>query len=112
MIPGPDGGPRRCWLKEKRELVGGEALSPFVRVAMAADLSSAFAHTGDRGLRYINSDVTLYLARLPRDEWIGFEATDHQAADGVATGGCRLYDLDGPIGSANVCALAQHRKRR
>jgi len=30
----------------------------------------------------------------------------HVAAEGLAIGSCTLYDLDGPIGSSSVCAVA------
>ena len=60
-----------------------------------------------------NPNVTLM--RTTRDEsrtigeWIGFEKINHHATDGVAIGGCFLYDVEGPIGSANVAALRQLR---
>jgi len=103
-------GDRRVWMKEIRDLADGYPLTPFGRVAMAADFVSPFANAGDRGLRYINSDVTLYLCRLPASEWVGFEVVNHQASDGVAIGECFLYDEQGPIGSAATCALAQGRR--
>jgi hypothetical protein len=102
-------GPRRLWMSEVRALIGGEALTPFTRAALAADFASPFANAGDQGLAYINSDVTLYLHRLPATEWIGFEVTDHLASDGVAVASCRLHDEKGPIGSSSVAALAQRR---
>ncbi|HEY3695725.1 acyl-CoA thioesterase domain-containing protein [Phenylobacterium sp.] len=100
-------GQRRTWMKEVRELVGGEALTPFGRVAVGCDYASPLANAGDDGLGYINSDVTLYLHRTPATEWVGFESIHHAATDGVAIGGCYLYDEQGRIGSATVCALAQ-----
>jgi len=103
-------GQRRTWMAEVRDLVGGEPLTPFVRVAVSADFASPYANAGDQGLGYINSDVTLYLHRSPTTEWIGYEVVNHGAADGVAIGECFLYDELGPIGSATVCALAQKRK--
>jgi hypothetical protein len=51
--------PRRMWLRETRELVGGYPLTPFVRVATAVDVASPFANSGDEGAGYINPDVTL-----------------------------------------------------
>ncbi len=102
-------GPRRLWMSEVRELIGGEPLTPFSRVALAADFASPFANAGDKGLGYINSDVTLYLHRLPATEWVGFEVVNHQATAGVAIGECFLYDEQGPIGSSTVTALAQKR---
>jgi hypothetical protein len=102
-------GPRRLWMSEVRELVGGDPLTPFVRVAVGCDFASPFANAGDRGLGYINSDVTLYLHRLPVTPWIGYEVVNHGATDGVAIGECWLHDERGPIGSASVTALAQAR---
>jgi len=102
-------GPRRLWMSEVRDLVAGETLTPFVRAALAADFTSPFAHAGDKGLAYINTDVTLYLHRLPATRWIGFEVADHQASDGVAIGACRLHDERGPIGVSSCAALAQRR---
>lgn len=103
-------GPRRTWVSEVRELVGGEELTPFQRVAVAADFASPFANAGEGGLAYINSDVTTYLHRVPVGEWIGFEVVNHHATDGVAIGECWLYDEAGPIGTATVAALAQSRR--
>lgn len=103
-------GQKRTWMREVRELVEGSPLTPFVRVAVAADFTSPFANAGDQGLGYINSDVTVYLSRLPVGDWVGFETINHQADAGVAVGECFLYDEAGPIGSASCCALAQRRR--
>lgn len=106
------GGQRRMWMSEVRDIVEGSELTPFTRVAVACDFASPFANAASTGLAYINSDVTLYLHRLPKSEWIGFETVNHQATDGVAIGECFLYDEEGPIGSATVAALAQRRMGR
>lgn len=104
-------GPRRLWMSEARDLVEGVPLTPFVRVAVAADFASPFANAGDQGLEYINSDVTIYLHRLPVTQWIGFEVVNHHATSGVAIGECWLYDEQGPIGTSTVAALAQRKPR-
>src|SRR4030095_12947217 len=54
-------GPRRLWMSEVGELVGGVPVTTFVPVAVGADFASPFANAGDKGLGYINSDVTIYL---------------------------------------------------
>jgi hypothetical protein len=100
---------KRVWLGESRELVAGTKLTPFMRVALAADLANPFANSGDAGLGYINSDVTLYLHRLPSSEWIGMEVVNHHATDGVAIGQVVLYDEHGAIGTSSVCGPAQRR---
>ena len=105
-------GPRRLWMSEVRELVAGTPVSPFVRVAVAADFASPFANAGDQGLGFINSDVTLYLYRLPMTEWVGFEVVNHHSRDGIAIGECWLYDEEGAIGTSTVAALAQRKPMR
>ena len=105
-------GEKRLWMSEVRDLVEGEAFTPFTRVAVAADFASPFANSGDQGLGWINADITLYLHRLPVTEWIGFEVKNHGATAGVAIGECWLYDEQGPIGTSSVMALAQRRAMR
>jgi acyl-CoA thioesterase len=100
---------KRAWIREVRGLFEGETLTPFQRVALAADFASPLANSGAGGLAYINTDITLYLHRLPAGEWLGFESVAHHAAEGVAVGECMLYDEDGPIGRSITAALAQRR---
>lgn len=102
---------KKLWMREVRCLVDDEPLTPFQRVALAADFTSPFAHAGSSGLNYINSDVTVYLARAPVGEWIGFESFNHEASAGVAIGECLLHDVEGAIGSASCAALAQMMRR-
>src|SRR6185312_10620771 len=100
---------KRIWMCDFRDCVEGEPLTPFVRVALAADFTSPFANSGDKGLSYINADITLYLHRLPATKWVGFEVRNHGETRGVAIGECWLYDEQGPIGTSSVAALAQKR---
>lgn len=104
-------GPRKQWMRDKYELIAGKPLSPYARAALAADFASAFVHCGDRGIRYINTDVSLHLHRLPVGEWIGFETTGHDASQGIAVGHCRIYDVEGPFGFIDCTALANERRR-
>jgi hypothetical protein len=97
---------RRAWVREAHEMVAGESVSPFVRVALAADFASPLTLFSTAGLRYINADYTLTLGRLPVCEAIGFESGGQLSDDGVAVGHCTLYDSAGPIGHCAVTALA------
>jgi hypothetical protein len=97
---------RRLWLRERRALVAGEPLTPWVRIAMVADFTNPFTNFGGDALHFINADLTLYLARLPRGEWLGFEAAGHLGHDGVAIGHANVYDVEGPIGHCSVAAVA------
>lgn len=102
-------GERQTWMREIRPLVAGKPLTPFTRVAPASDFASPLANRSDKGLGFINTDVTIYMHRLPVGEWIGLANTNHHATDGIAIGECFLYDVEGPFGSAAVAALAQKR---
>ncbi|MDF5758191.1 acyl-CoA thioesterase domain-containing protein [Spongiactinospora sp. TRM90649] len=105
---GPDDR-RAAWLRETYALVAGEPLTPLIRVAMAADFASPLSHSGSQGLQFINADYTLTLARTPRGEAIGLEATGQLGADGVASGLCVVHDEYGPIGHCLVTAIANPR---
>jgi hypothetical protein len=100
---------KRAWIREAHLLVDDEPLSPFLRVASAADFAHPFANSGSGGLEFINADVSLYLHRDPLGEWLGFEVVNHQSDGGVAVGECNLYDTAGPIGQSLVCAVANRR---
>lgn len=102
--------PKGCWVREKLALVEGQPFTPFARVAIAADYVSPFTNAGDAGIRYMNTDVTIHLHRLPTSEWIGFEATGHEASQGIAIGHSRLHDLKGAVGYASCTALANERR--
>jgi hypothetical protein len=104
-----DRGPRRTWLREIRALVDGKDHTPFTRVATGADYVSPYSNSGDQGLGFINSDVTVYLHRALVGEWVGYEVTNHQSSGGVAIGQCMLHDIEGPVGFASCAALAQRR---
>ena len=65
----PGRAPRRVWLRDRRQLVGGEELTPFVRAALSADFASPLGNSGPNGISYINADLTLHLGRLPGGEW-------------------------------------------
>jgi hypothetical protein len=97
---------RQVWLRDSRPLVDGEALSPFVRAALASDLASPLGNSSDEGLAFINADITLYLGRMPSGEWIGLEVGAHISSDGIAVSRSDLFDLDGPFGFTDVGAVA------
>ncbi|TGD84759.1 thioesterase family protein [Mycolicibacterium sp. CH28] len=101
------GGPKYAWVRQLRPLVAGEVTSPFVEAAMAADATSALTHWGTTGLRYINTDYTLSLTRLPRGQHIGLAALAHTSHDGVASGVAAVFDEHGPIGTAMAVAVVK-----
>lgn len=99
--------PKFAWMRNIRPLIAGAEMTPFIRVALAADVTSALTHWGTAGLRYINADFTLSLSRLPDGDHIGLAAQSHHSEAGVASGAATLFDRHGPIGSSIAVALAQ-----
>ncbi len=100
---------RRMWIREKSPLVHGETLSPFVRAALAADMSSPLAHRSEDELEFINADFTLTLSRDPVGEHIGLESGGHASDAGVAVGHCTVHDTTGPVGFSMAIAVANVR---
>ncbi len=96
---------KRLWARDRWQLVAGEAPSPVVRAALAADMPNPLANSGTEGLQFINADLTLFLGRPPRSHWIGLEVTGHVGDDGIAVGSCTIYDTAGAIGWSSVCAI-------
>lgn len=92
-------------------VVAGDQVTPFQRVAMAGDAASFMSNWGSAGIGYINSDVTLTLARLPIGPGIGVLAQDHVAAAGISVGTVSLYDRSGPLGTAVVTAVSNVRRQ-
>jgi Thioesterase-like superfamily len=97
---------RKRFLNRTVDVVAGIENTPFVNAAMAAEGTSLVTNLGSAGVGYINGDLTVALARLPIDEWIGVQADSHWAADGVATGTATLFDGAGPFGSGMVTAIS------
>jgi hypothetical protein len=97
---------RRVWMRDRSQLVSGEPMSPFVRIATAADFANPLTNFGENRLEFINADLSLFLHRLPTSDWLGFEVAGHLSEAGVAVGNCTVYDLDGAVGYCAVCAVA------
>ena len=96
-----------AWVREIHPLVAGEPVTPFVRVAMAGEVTSSMTHWGTAGLRYINADYTLTLSRLPVGDFIGLAANGQFSSAGVASGTATIFDERGPIGTGIAVALGQ-----
>jgi acyl-CoA thioesterase len=98
-------GQKFAWVRETKLLVDDEPLSPFIRAAMAGDVTSSLSHWGTEGLQFINADYTITLSRLPEGVYIGLAAMTHYGHAGIATGVATLFDDQGPIGSGVATAL-------
>lgn len=96
----------RLWSNETAPLVDDEAITPFVRAAISADLACPVANSSDIGLHYINADYNLALGRYPVGDWIGLEVAEQIAADGISIAASTLVDRDGPFATSTGASLA------
>jgi hypothetical protein len=91
-----------AWIRLRGEVVAGEPPSQLARVAAAADFANGLSWILPwRDWLFVNTELTIHLAREARGEWIGLDARTSSSAAGFGLSTATLHDLDGPIG---VCA--------
>lgn len=101
-------GRKRMW-SAPIPVAPGAPLTPFQRAVIAAESTSLMTNWGEGGIGFINCDLTVAIARLPRGTRIGVESDSHLEADGISIGTASLYDETGPFGSATVTAVENTR---
>jgi hypothetical protein len=94
------------WFRLGRDLVEDEPMSGFVRAACVADATNPLMNWGTEGLEFVNSDVSMILARAPEGPLVGLAARDRQVHGGVSVGTATMHDRRGAVGSCVVTALA------
>jgi hypothetical protein len=97
--------PKYLWWDLDHELVAGEQMSPLTRAAFLADTANPLTGWGTDGLKVINADVTLTLARDPEGTVLGLEARDYLPGHGATTATAVMHDRRGPIGTVSVVSL-------
>lgn len=105
MGPHQGAGRKRFWL-HPLNVVDTEESSPFQRAVTLGESTSLMANWGTEGIGFINADLTVALARLPRSGDIGIEADQHISDAGVAVGTATLFDHDGEFGTGTVVAVS------
>jgi hypothetical protein len=105
-----NGGPATAWFRLRGPLVAGEETSPLQRLAAAGDFGNGISSTlpWDEYL-FINPDLTLYVERPPRGEWIALEASTRVADGGIGISESVLYDEAGRVGRATQALLVARR---
>lgn len=104
-------GPATDWIRLRVPLVAGESTPPLARAAAAADFGNGISWTLSRqeGWEFINPDLTVYLYRLPADEWVCLEAVTWTGPHGVGLAESRLWDRHGPLGRSLQSLLLERR---
>jgi len=103
--------PTAVWIRTRIALVAGEAPSPLQRVMIAADSGNGVAVVLDpRRFTFLNADLTVYVHRLPQDEWVCLESVTAPEPTGVGLTASRLFDRRGPIGWSLQGLVVQQRE--
>ncbi|NLO81264.1 MAG: thioesterase family protein [Xanthomonadaceae bacterium] len=97
----------RAWMRLPVPVVADEPASLTVQAATLCDFGNGIGQLRlDERTGTINADITLYLHRPPRSEWIGLEARSRMETHGNGLVETRLYDQYGPIGVVTQSTLA------
>lgn len=92
-------GPAAAWFRMRHALVDDEEPSPLTRVLIAADSGNGISASLDWGKWwFINPDLSVYLHRFPRGEWICLDAVSTPGENGVGLALSTISDRDGAIG--------------
>jgi hypothetical protein len=103
-------GPATAWFRLRVPVVEGEEPTPLQRAACAADFGNGVSSALDWS-RYVfvNPDLTLYLERPPRGDWVCLDARTTVDPGGTGLARSHLHDLHGPIGSATQALFVASR---
>jgi hypothetical protein len=98
------------WFKVDRPIVDGEAVTPAMRAAIAADFCNGVSTALDlKTWSFINGDLTLSLVRLPIGDWILVNAETSLGPDGGGMATARLADRIGYFGRAAQSLIIDRR---
>jgi hypothetical protein len=94
-----DPGPAIAWFRLARPLVEGEEPTPAQRAIAAADFGNGIgAELLFQTHVFVNTELTMHLAREPVGEWIAVEARTEHGPEGTAAAFSTLHDERGPVG--------------
>jgi hypothetical protein len=103
-------GPGWVWFRLKLPLVPGEEPSGLVRICAAADFPNGISFVVDpHKTSFVNPDLTVYVNRLPVDEWVLVDATTWLEPHGTGVAEGALYDRRGRIGRSVQGLLVENR---
>ena len=103
-------GPATVWFRLKAPVLEGQAVTPLMRMAAAADFGNGIsAEVSWADWLFVNADLGIRLQRPPRGEWIALEARSELIEGGAALARSELYDEQGPLGLAAQALVVQRR---
>jgi hypothetical protein len=105
-----EAGPAAAWARPRIPLVAGEEISPLTRVLALSDSGNGISATlpFDRFL-FINTELTVHLARYPEGEWVCLDAITRVGPEGAGVAQSVLWDERGRIGAGAQALLVAPR---
>lgn len=105
-----DPGPAAVWMRMRYPLVPGEEPSPLTRVLVVADSGNGISWvTPLEEYLFINTELTVHLARMPEGEWVCLDARTRIGPEGVGIAESVLWDERGRIGAGSQSLLVGRR---
>jgi hypothetical protein len=95
-----EAGPASAWMRMVVPLVAGEEPTPLQQVAALSDFGNGLSRVLAGGWWFINADLTVYLERYPRSEWMMLQSRTDLDGAGVGLAQSELFDAEGSIGHA------------
>lgn len=103
-------GPAAVWARLTCAVVEGEEPSPLTRLAAVADFGNGIsALVPWESWLFINAELTVYVHRPPRGEWIFVDARTELSPAGAGVAYSVLSDEQGSIGHALQALLVDRR---
>jgi uncharacterized protein (TIGR00369 family) len=103
-------GPATAWFRLRHPIVEGEPPSPLQRLAAAGDFGNGISSVLSWSDHvFINPDLTLYIEREPRGEWVALQSQSRVTPGSVAVAESMLWDESGRIGRATQALLVSRR---
>jgi hypothetical protein len=92
-------GPRTAWFRLRVPVIAGEDPTPLQRLLVAADFPNGISNVLDwRDWIFINPDLTVYIEREPRSEWVALRAHTRIIEGETGLAQATLFDGEGRIG--------------
>ena len=103
-------GAATAWFRLRYPIIAGEPITPLERLAAAGDFGNGIASvvSWDEYV-FINPDLTFYIERPPRGEWVALQSQTRLEAGSVAIAESVLWDREGRIGRATQTLLVARR---
>jgi hypothetical protein len=106
-------GPGTAWFRLRCEVVRGEPLSPFARVAACADFGSGVGNPlRMTNAAAINPEVSIHVHRHPVGEWVCLDSGAWAQPSGAGMAETMLFDEVGVIGCGVQTLLVEHISQR